>query len=125
MAAGFALPELSTAGTGTANALVANPEETGAFAYNPAAMGFHERSTVALGAIFIGPSFTVSNEGGRSDSQGADWYAGPGFQAALRLTDQWRFGLGINAPFGLETRWAYGTFPTLSQSVTIPTPGVP
>ncbi len=125
MAAGFALPELSTAGTGTANALVANPEEPGAFAYNPAAMGFHERSTVALGAIFIGPSFTVRNAGGRSDSQGADWYAGPQFQAAIRLTDQWRFGLGINAPFGLETRWAYGTFPTLSQSVTIPTPQGP
>lgn len=125
MAAGFALPELSTAGTGTANALVANPEETGAFAYNPAAMGFHERSTLALGAIFIGPSFTVENGGGRSDSQGADWYAGPQLQAAIRLTEQWRVGLGVNAPFGLETRWAYGTFPTLSQSVTIPTPQGP
>jgi len=125
MAAGFALPELSTAGTGTANALVANPEETGAFAYNPSAMGFHEQSTVALGAIFIGPSFTVRNEGGRSDSQGADWYAGPQLQAAIRLTDQWRLGLGVNAPYGLETRWAYGSFPTLSQSVTIQTPQGP
>ncbi len=122
MAAGFALPELSTAGIGTANALVANPQDTGAFAYNPAAMGFHDRSSVALGAIFIGPSFTVTNEDGRSDSQGADWYAGPMVQAAVRLTDQWRLGLGVNAPFGLETRWAYGTFPTLSESDTRSTP---
>ncbi len=114
MGSGFALPELSTAGIGTANALVANPREPGAFAYNPAAMGFHDRSSVALGAIFIGPSFRVTNEGGRSDSQGADWYAGPLFQAAIGLTDQWRLGLGVNAPFGLETRWIFGTFPLLT-----------
>ncbi|MFY9975802.1 MAG: porin [Chromatiaceae bacterium] len=119
MASGFALPELSTAGVGTANALVANPKEVGAFAYNPAAMGFHDQSTVAVGALFIGPSFSVSNAAGRSDSHQADWYGAPLFQAAVRLTDRWRLGLGFNAPFGLETRWAYGTFPDLSQSVTL------
>jgi long-chain fatty acid transport protein len=122
LASGFALPELSAAGVGTANALVANPQEAGAFAYNPAAMGFHDRSSVALGALFIGPSFTVSTTSGSQDSQGADWYAGPQIQAAVRLTDQWRLGLGVNAPFGLETRWPYGTFPVLSQSVTVPSP---
>ena len=36
MASGFALPEVSAAGVGMANALVANPKEVGAFAYNPA-----------------------------------------------------------------------------------------
>ena len=117
-ASGFALPEVSAAGVGTANALVANPREVGAFAYNPAAMGFHDQSTVAVGAILIHPSFTVSNAAGSSDSQGADWYGAPVVQAAVRLSDRWRLGLGVNAPFGLETRWAYGTFPELSQSVT-------
>jgi len=29
-------------------------------------------------------------------------------------------GVGLNAPYGLETRWAYGTFPALSQSRTVP-----
>lgn len=120
-ASGFSLPEVSAAGVGTANALVANPQEVGAFPYTAAAMGFHDRSTAALGALFIGPSFTVTTGSGRQDSQGADWYAGPLFQAAIRLTDQWRIGLGVNAPFGLETRWAYGTFPALSESVTVPT----
>lgn len=125
MASGFSLPEISAAGVGTANALVANPDEPGAYPYNPAAMGLHDRSTVALGALFIGPSFTVRNAAGRSDSQGADWYASPLFQAAFKLADRWRLGLGVNAPFGLETRWTDGTFPALSQSVTIPTPAGP
>jgi len=122
VASGFALAEVSTAGIGTANALVANPEETGAFAYNPSAMGFHDAPSVALGAIMISPSFTVTTDSGSHDSQGAEWLAGPMVQAAVKVADQWRVGLAVNAPFGLETRWAYGTFPKLSQSQTVPFP---
>lgn len=125
LASGFSLPEASAAGVGTTNALVANPQELGAFPYNPAAMGLHDRSSVALGSIFFGPSFSVRNAGGHSDSQGSDWYAGAMFQTAVKVSDQWRLGFGINAPFGLETRWTYGTFPALSRSARIPTPAGP
>lgn len=120
-AAGFALPEISTAGTANANAVVANPKAIGAIPYNAAAMGFHD-SSVALGAIMIGPSFSVTTSNGSHDSQGAEWVAGPMIQAAVKVADQWRVGFGINAPFGLETRWPYnstppyGTFPALSQT---------
>jgi len=120
---GFALPEVSAAGIGTANALVANPEEAGAFAYNAAAMGFHDRSSLAVGALFIGPSFSVDTDRSH-DSQGADWIAAPMIQAALKLNENWRIGLGINAPFGLETRWAFGTFPALSQPISTRIPGL-
>ncbi len=116
-AAGFALPEISAAGTATANAMVANPKEIGAIPYNPAAMGFHD-SSVALGVIMIGPSFSVTTANGKHDSEGADWLAGPMIQAAIKINEQWRVGFGVNAPFGLETRWPYGTYPALSQSVT-------
>jgi long-chain fatty acid transport protein len=104
------------------NALVANPESIGAFAYNPSAMGLHDTSSVALGALFIAPNFTVKTASGEHDSQGADWVALPMFQAAIRLTEQWRVGLGLTAPFGLETRWSNGTFPALSGTVAIPVP---
>jgi long-chain fatty acid transport protein len=123
LASGFSLPEVSAAGLGTANAMVANPKETGAFAYNAAAMGFHDRSSVALGAIAIGPSFSVDNATGSHDSQGAEWLAGPMIQAAIAAGERWRVGLGVNAPFGLETRWQYGTFPALSQRRAV-APGV-
>jgi long-chain fatty acid transport protein len=120
-AAGFSLPEVSAAGTATANAIVANPKEIGAIPYNAAAMGFHDGS-VALGAVMIGPTFSVTNSSGKHDSEGADWLAGPMFQAAIKINEQWRVGFGINAPFGLETRWPYGTFPALSRSVTTQLP---
>ncbi|WP_020506582.1 OmpP1/FadL family transporter [Lamprocystis purpurea] len=119
-ASGFLLPEASTAGIGTANAMVANPSEVGAIPYNAAAMGFQDKSSLALGALMIGPSFSVTNATGTHDSEGAEWVGAPLLQAAIKLNDQWRVGVGLNAPYGLETRWAYGTFPALSQSRTVP-----
>ena len=121
-ASGFALPEASTAGIGTANALVANPKDVGAIPYNAAAMGFHDKSSVALGVLMIGPSFSVATASGNHEGTGADWVAGPLFQAAIKVADRWRVGLGLTAPFGLETRWPYGTFPALSQSATLRLP---
>jgi long-chain fatty acid transport protein len=121
-ASGFAVSELSAAGLGTANALVANPNEVGAFAYNPAAMAFHDQSSVALGAIFINANLAVDTANGRHDSENPEWLTAPVFQAAAKLSDRWRAGFGINAPFGLETRWPVGTFPPLSGSTVVPLP---
>jgi long-chain fatty acid transport protein len=116
IAAGFSLPEVSALGTATANALVANPEDKGAFPYNPAAMGFHDDSSLSLGTLFIGPNFNVRTGNGSFDSNSADWVVAPMIQAAIKINEQWRAGLGVNAPFGLETRWREGTFPALSGS---------
>ncbi|MEA3274872.1 MAG: porin [Pseudomonadota bacterium] len=121
LASGFGVPELSAAGIGTSNALVANPEEPGAFAYNPAAMGFHDRSSLAVGALFIDPKFSVKTATGNHDSKGADWAVAPMIQGAAKVNEQWWFGFGINAPFGLETRWKEGTFPKLSGTELVPT----
>lgn len=119
LAAGFMLPEASTAGIGLTNALVANPEERGAFAYNPAAMGFHDGSSLALGTYFVGPNFSVDTASGRHDSEGAEWMAVPMIQGAFALDERWRLGFGVTVPFGLETRWPDGTFPAVSGTRTL------
>jgi long-chain fatty acid transport protein len=116
LASGFAIAELSTAGVGTANALVANPDDVGAFAYNPAAMGFHDASSLALGTLFIAPSFSVKTSTGNQESHGADWVAAPMVSGALVIHDRWRAGVAVNAPFGLETRWGVNSFPALAGS---------
>jgi long-chain fatty acid transport protein len=121
-ASGFAIAELSTAGLSTANALVANPQALGAFAYNPAAMGFHDESSLALGGIFINLNLKVDTASGTHHSDAAEWVAGPIFQAAAKINDQWRIGLGATVPFGLETRWGEGTFPALSGTRVVPLP---
>lgn len=120
-ASGFSVPELSALGVGTANAIVANPEETGAFSYNPAAMGFHNTSSIALGTVLINPVFDLTTTSGDHSSQNADWFSLPILQGALKIHDKWRLGFGVSAPFGLETRWDLGTFPKLSGTLTVPT----
>ena len=121
-ASGYAVPELSTAGVGTANALVANPKERGAAPYNPAAIAFHERSWLSLGGLLIAPDFSVETASGSHDGTGADVVVAPMIQAAVRLDDRWSAGLAVNAPFGLETRWDPGTFPALTGNAQIPFP---
>jgi long-chain fatty acid transport protein len=113
-ASGFAVPEVSTAGLGVSNAIVADYTEPGAFAYNPAAMGFHDRSSLSAGALFVYPDFSVETAAGDFDSEGASWVVIPLLQGNYVVNERWRLGLSVNAPFGLETRWKLGTFPPLS-----------
>jgi len=117
-ASGFAVPELSVAGIGMSNALVANPDEIGAFAYNPAAMAFHDGSSINLGAIGIAPSLKVRTASGSHDSRNKDLIGVPSFFGALRVGENWTLGLGAGTPFGLETKWRLGTFPILSTPQT-------
>jgi len=122
LASGFAVPEISTAGIGTANALVANPVDRGAVPYNPAAIAFHDQSWLSVGSLLIGPTFSVDTASGNQDSAGADWLAAPMVQAAVKINERWSAGFGFNAPFGLETRWKTDTFPPLTGSIALPPP---
>ncbi|WP_462329760.1 OmpP1/FadL family transporter [Thiohalocapsa halophila] len=122
VAGGFAVPELSTAGIGTANALVANPDERGAIVYNPAAMAFHDQSSINTGLLLLAPDLHVDIPGGGGDATSADWFVAPMIQAAIRINEDWSAGLGVTAPFGLETRWAPNTFPALTGRAALPSP---
>jgi len=125
IASGFAVPELSAAGVGLANALVANPDEIGAIPYNPAAMAFHAGSSISAGLLFLSPNFSVETATGKHDSNNADWFAIPQFQLSAEPNEGWYWGVGVTAPFGLETRWPAGTFPKLTGSVPLGPPAPP
>jgi len=114
-ASGFRLPENSIAGLGTSNALVANSTELGALTYNPAGMGFHQRSGAVAGLTDINLDLKVDPQGGTpTDSTGKDNIAVPSGYFMGQLDHGWAWGLGISVPFGLETRWPAGTFPSFA-----------
>ena len=122
-ASGFRIPEVSITGLGTSNALVANSREEGALPYNPAAMAFHKNNTLVAGLINIDPSLKVTPEGSAAaESQGEDSFLVPNAYFMSSLSDDWNWGLSLNAPFGLETAWAdetFSSFTGLAGSVPI------
>ncbi len=112
-ASGFRVPEISTTGMGLSNALVANKDEVGAMAYNPAIMAFHEGHTFQIGATMIGYNLSVTPTGGsKTDSTAKDTFFIPNLFLSAQTSENVTFGLAMNAPFGLETRWPRGTFPS-------------
>jgi long-chain fatty acid transport protein len=117
LASGFMIPELNATGIGLSNALVANPEQIGAIPYNPAAMGFHKGHNLSGGAMLLFPDMQVTTATGAHESGGDDPVFIPHFQGMFSVNDELRLGLGVQAPFGLESKWEVGTFPGLSAPI--------
>jgi len=115
-ASGFRLPEASIAGLGTANALVANHKDRGAIAYNPAAMSFHTGSNLLAGLLAVDPNISVKTTSGSHDSDGASPVFVPSLHFQRQVDTQLTYGVSLSAPFGLETKWKQGTFPSFSVS---------
>ena len=111
-ASGFRVPEVSVAGTASSNALVANTEELGAVAYNPAAISFHTGKAAMAGVNYINYETAVTPTGGtRTDGNGETDFYVPNLMLSTVGDNNWAFALLINAPFGLETSWPDNTFP--------------
>lgn len=121
-ASGFRLPESSVTGMSLSNAVVANTDAKGAMTYNPAIMSIQdERRTVTFGLINIGLDAHVKPENGvETSSQGDDSVWIPDFYYMSKVSQKWAWGLGMHAPFGLETKWPAGTFGLFSASPPLP-----
>jgi len=114
-ASGFRLPELSVAGTALSSAVVANPDLPGALPYNPSVMAFQQEGQVLVGVVLIQPDISVDPAvGNKTTSQGKDSITVPSLFVSQVINQQWSWGLGLNAPFGLETDWPAGTFGTFA-----------
>lgn len=114
-AAGFAIIEQSVSGLGNSFAgVAASGEDATDMFYNPANMTQLSGTHYALGAHIIVPytkfsgSATVSGVVPVSGGNGGDAgqvVAVPNFYYVRDLSPTMKFGLGINAPFGLETEY--------------------
>jgi len=108
--AGFALFEHGARGVAMAGAFGATADDPTALYYNPAGIAFLEGTQAAGGAYFIALA---------SDFNGTDPYPGKGYSASQksqvffpphvyltgRLSENLRWGVAFNAPFGLGTWW--------------------
>ncbi len=118
-AGGFRLPDASTVGMSMGNAVIANPEESSAIPYNPAIMAFQKHGNATIGGAILDHETRVNRTGlGTTASTGKTPVAIPYLQISNHLNDKWSVGLNINAPFGLETNWAPGTFTNSDPTLT-------
>ncbi|MFN2309710.1 MAG: OmpP1/FadL family transporter [Gammaproteobacteria bacterium] len=115
-AAGFSLIEQSVSGLGNAYAGAgARAEDASTVFYNPAGLMYLSGGQLVVAGHLIRPSIRFS--GSASDPLGGPIAGGDGGDAgdlalvpnlyySRELANGFRFGLGINAPFGLKTEYA-------------------
>jgi len=119
-AAGFALIEQSGSGMGNAFAgAAAVAEDASTIFFNPAGMTYIEGTQVVGALHLIKPSAEFNNNGsvpansppasfrplGNEGPDAGDLAFVPNFYYKRDLTDSVKFGLGLNAPFGLKTEY--------------------
>lgn len=116
-AAGFFIREQSASGLGTAFAgVTAAAEDPSHMFFNPAALGFQEGIRAqAIGSLILPRAeleeATATTAGGAPISgrthkgDVAEDALVPTFYGSWQLSPQWYVGLGVNAPWGLTTRY--------------------
>lgn len=119
LASGFQIPEQGAKAMGLANAFTAVADDPSATWYNPAAIAFLDGSQLMLGGNIIilpGTDFTANASNPATTGRVVGSASKTIFSPQAYLTykpEGWRlaFGIGLNAPFGLETDWpATGAF---------------
>lgn len=116
VASGFALIEQSGSGLGNAYAGgAAGAEDASTIFYNPAGMSHLNGKQVVVAGNMIKPSAKFSDTGSTpaafqttNNGDGGDagsWALVPNAYFAMEVNPQTRVGLGINAPFGLQTEY--------------------
>ena len=114
-AAGFGLAEQSGSGLGNAFAGAAAIAEDASTVYaNPAGMTYIEGTQAAGVLHLIKPSIEFNNQGsvagtfrplGGEGGNAGDLAFVPNFYFVTPVSEQVKFGLGVNAPFGLKTEY--------------------
>lgn len=111
-AAGFSLIEQSASGMGNAFAGGgAVAEDASTIYFNPAGMTFIKGTQIAGAIHLINPSMefngSISGTGkaGGNGGDAGDLALVPNIYYKMDLTDDLKFGLGINSPFGLKTEY--------------------
>jgi len=110
-AAGFSIFEQGSKATGMAGAVTAQADDPSMLFYNAGGLAFVEKSDFSVGATWIRST--------KADFQGAGVFPGPNYSAEQEtlsefpphaywvqpVTNNFKFGLGVETPFGLTTSW--------------------
>jgi long-chain fatty acid transport protein len=109
--AGFSIFEQGSKAMGMAGAFTAQADDPSMLFYNAGGLAFVDKTGFSLGATWIRST--------KADFHGAAPFPGPNYSAQEKtlsefpphayfvqpISNTWKFGLGIETPFGLTTEW--------------------
>ncbi len=109
--AGFSIFEQGSKAMGMAGAFTAQADDPSLLFHNAGGLAFVTKRDISVGATWI--------RGTKAELDGANPYPGEGYSAEQKklsefpphlyyvqpINDTWKFGLGVNSPFGLVTEW--------------------
>jgi long-chain fatty acid transport protein len=115
-ASGFSLNEMSAASVGNAHAgAAALAEDAGTIYYNAAGLARMSGKQFMVGGAVIRPSSEFINSGSTATAGAAQtggdaggWALVPALYFAMDLAPRLRFGIGLQVPFGLSTKYDEG-----------------
>lgn len=107
---GFSIYEASVRANGMLGAFSAYAEDASSIFYNPAGLGGLEGVNITGGATVIAPRSTFRNLSplaptGQKTTMEEQNFLVPNFYGSYQITDNLTAGIGVNAPFGLGTKW--------------------
>lgn len=131
-ASGFALLEQNASGAGNAYAGgAASADDASTIFFNPAGLSRLSGKQIVVAAHAIRPSAKFGDTGsapaffqptlGGNGGDAGDWALIPNGYFAMEITPQIKAGIGMNAPFGLQTNYDadwMGRFQALKSKVT-------
>lgn len=111
LAAGFSIFEQGTKAMGMAGAFTAQADDPSALFHNAGGLAFVTEREFLAGLTYIRST--------QADFEGANPFPGEGYSAQQEdlsefpphlyyvqpINETWKFGLGVNSPFGLTTEW--------------------
>lgn len=104
-ASGLRIEPQGARAMGMGNAFVATADDPSAIHYNPAGLVGQKSPALYLGATAISPSTTFENTAGAKDETEDQTFLPPHLYALYPYRNI-TLGLGVNAPFGLGTKWS-------------------
>lgn len=108
IAGGIEVPMQGAKAAGQADAFTAQADDPSAIFYNPAGLTQLKGTQISAGLYFLQPAYHFEGDDGRDERMELPTYL-PHFYAVSDFgLDKWRFGIGINNPFGINEDFGDG-----------------
>jgi len=105
LGSGIEVPMQSARAAGQADAFTAQADDASAIFYNPAGLTQIQGTQISVGALGLFPEFRFEANAGPDEAMRLPTLIPHVYVASDLGLDRWRFGIGVNDTYGINTDW--------------------